>query len=320
MFVKKFEDLKKDMFEECGGKAAHLGEMTSLGLSVPPGFAVLGDSYYYNLKANNLEQKIAEIAATINYDDFADLEEKTAKIRELINAAPVPPEIEKEIVENYKQLSGAGEEALVAIRSSVAVKDSPVSSFPGMMDTFHFIRGAQNVVDKVREVWASVWSARGAFARYNKKLDYNKAVIAPTVQRMVNSEMAGVLFTMNPINGNADEIVVEGNWGLGETVVCGKCQSDMYIMTKNPITVKKKIIAKKYETYIQSEAGGAKWEDVPADKVALPTLTDNQIENLCRTALKIEKHYGVPQDIEWAYEKGKLYILQARTAKAGSVA
>ncbi len=145
----------------------------------------------------------------------------------------MPKEIEDEIVENYKRLSGE-EDAFVAVRSSVAVKDSPVSSFPGMMDTFHYIRGAKNVVEKVREVWASVWSGRAAFARHSKGLDYNKAVIAPTIQKMVNSESAGVLFTVNPISGSKDEIVVEANWGLGETVVCGRCQSDLYIMTKSP--------------------------------------------------------------------------------------
>jgi pyruvate,water dikinase len=316
MFVKSFEHLHKDMFEECGGKAAHLGELTSLQLSVPNGFAVLGDAYYQHLKVNNLTDRLNAVAVCINFDYFQDLEDKTRQIRELIIAAPVPPEIEQEIMENYVKLS-AKEEPFVAVRSSVAIKDSAVSSFPGMMDTFHYVQGAKNVVEKVKECWASVWSGRAAFARHSKGLDHHKAVIAPTVQLMVNSEVAGVLFTVNPITGEKNEIVIESNWGLGETVVCGRCQSDLYVMTKSPLTIKDKRIARKHETYIQAEGGGAKWAEVETARVSQPTLTEGQIEELCRTACLIEEHYGCHQDIEWAFEKGKLYILQARRAKAG---
>ena len=316
MFVKGFEQLGKDMFEECGGKAAHLGELTSLRLNVPNGFTVLGDAYYHHLTVNNLTERIDTLAAAINYDDFQDLEEKTRQIRELIVAVPMPSEIEREIIENYANLSTT-ENPFVAVRSSVAIKDSPVSSFPGMMDTFHYIQGATNVVEKTKECWASVWSGRAAFARHAKGLDYSKAVIAPTIQLMVNSEVAGVLFTVNPITGAKNEIVIESNWGLGETVVCGKCQSDFYVLTKSPVTIKDKRIARKHETYIQAEGGGAKWVEVAAEKVSQPTLAEGQVEELCRTACLIEEHYGCHQDIEWAFEKGKLYILQARRAKVG---
>lgn len=316
MFVKGFDQLNKDMFEECGGKAAHLGELTNLKLRVPNGFTVLGDAYYHHLKTNNLASSIDAIARSIEFDDFKDLENKTKQIRDLIVAAPVPSEIEREITEHYGKLSQTPNPS-VAVRSSVAVKESPVSSFPGMMDTFHYIRGADNVVEKVRECWASVWSARAAFARHSKGLDYTKAVIAPTIQLMVDSEVAGVLFTVNPITGAKDEIVIESNWGLGETVVCGKCQSDFYVLTKSPVKLKDKKIAKKYETYIQAEGGGAKWAEVAAEKVAQPTLSEAQLEELCRVACLIESHYGCHQDIEWAFEHGNLYVLQARKAKAG---
>jgi pyruvate,water dikinase len=318
VFVKKFEEINKDMFQECGGKAAHLGELTGLNLCVPRGFAVLGEAYFCHLRNSHLEEKIRKIATTINYEDFQDLEEKTRQIRALIIDAPMPPEIEKEITENYASLSGGeSQQPFVAVRSSVAVRDSPISSFPGMMDTFHYIRGAKNVVDKVRECWASVWSGRAAFARHSKGVEHTKAIIAPTVQLMVNSEVAGVLFTVNPISGAKDDIVIESNWGLGETVVCGKCQSDLYIMNKRPIKIRNKKIARKEQTFVQAKEGGAEWAPVEPDKVNKPTLTDEQIEELCKIACTIEDHYGCHQDIEWAYEKGNLYILQARRAKAG---
>ncbi len=358
MFIKGFEELRKEMFQDCGGKAAHLGELTSLNLNVPPGFSVLGNAYYHHLEVNDLQQRVSAMAAKLDFDDFQGLEAKCNEIRDLIIAAPVPAGISEEIVEYYGRLrpgemkpadTPEANEPFVAVRSSVAMKDSAVSSFPGMMDTFHYVRGAGNVVDKVKECWASVWSGRAAFARHQKGLDYNKAVIAPTIQLMVNAEIAGVLFTVNPITGSKNEIVVESNWGLGETVVCGRYHSDLYVLTKSPcfanptpaclaagkngtytyadggngtpnvcVTVAQKKIAHKHETYVQAAGGGAETVEVAPEKVNQATLTDKNVQELCRTVCLIEKHYGCHQDIEFAFEKDILYILQARTAKTGA--
>jgi len=208
------------------------------------------------------------------------------------------------------------ERSFVAVRSSVAIRDSAISSFPGLMDTYHYIKGAQNVVQKVKECWASVWSTRAAMTRHNKKLDHEKAVIAPTVQLMVNSEVAGVAFTMNPITKAKDEIMIESNWGLGETVVSGKTTSDLFIVDKNTGAIKSQTIANKEDSYVQAEGGGGKWIKQDPSKAKAPSLTPDMIKELCRVARIIEEHYGYPQDIEWAFEKGTLYILQARKARA----
>jgi pyruvate,water dikinase len=317
MFVKRFEEINKDMFRDCGGKASHLGELTSLGIRVPQGFCVVGDGFYHHVRANELEPRIRSIAQAINWDDFQDLETRTGQIRELIESAPMPSDVEKEIVETYGEFVSRNPEPFVAVRSSVAVKESQISSFPGMMDTYHYIRGSKNVAEKVKQCWASVWSGRGAFARHNKGIDDWKAVIAPIIQVMVDSESAGVAFTLNPITGSKDEIVIESNWGLGEAVVCGKCLCDFYLVTKEPFGVKQQRIAPKEQKYVQSPDGGAMWAKVEPDRVNAPTLTGEQIEELCKAALAIEGHYGYPQDVEWAFEKGRLYILQARRAKTG---
>ena len=317
MFVKRFEEINKDMFQECGGKAAHLGELTSLRLNVPNGFCVVAGAFDHHLKRNNLERQIETIAKSIHFDEMQDLEEKTKNIRSLIEKAYMPPEVEKEIVENYRTLSRDEKEPFVAIRSSVAIRDSQVSSFPGMMDTYHYIRGSREVIESVKKCWASVWSARGAFARHNKGIDHSKAIIAPTVQLMVNSDIAGVLFTLNPVSGAREEIVIESNWGLGESVVSGRCICDFYSTDKNEFKVKLKKIARKEQTFKQAKGGGAEWVNVEPEKVDKPTLSEGQVEELCRIACKIERHYGYPQDIEWAYEKGVPYILQARRAKTG---
>ena len=330
-FVKGFELLNKDMFEECGGKAAHLGELSKLNLNVPYGFSVLGDSFYHHLAANHLQEKVDEIAATLNVEDYAGLEKKTAEIRRLIVEAPVPKEIATQIADKYNNLSEA-KNPFVAVRSSVAIKGSPISSFPGLMDTFHYVKGAANVIEKVRECWASVWSGRAAFTRLVKGLEHNKAVIAPTIQLMVNSEIAGVLFTVNPINRSKEEIVIESNWGLGETVVSGRCSSDFYVLRKlcrdygtktcpecpnNSVALREEKIANKTETCIQAPGGGRQWVQNPTEKATRPTLNSAQLHELCCASCAIEEHYRYPQDLEWAFEKGKLYILQTRRAKIG---
>lgn len=315
MFIKTFKELRKDMYEECGGKAAHLGELTSLGLNVPAGYTVLGSAYYHHLEVNGLIEKIKAIATTIDFNTYEDAEQKTQVIRNMIVDAEMPPEIEKEIVEHYGMLPG-DKDPFVAVRSSVAMKNSAISSFPGLMDTYHYIKGAVQVVEKVKECWASVWSTRAAVTRHNKKLDHEKAVIAPTIQLMVNSEVAGVAFTINPIIKAQDEIMIESNWGLGETVVSGKATSDLYIVDKKTWEIKEKIIANKEHSYVQAAGGGGIWIDVEPSKAKAPTLTSEMVKELCRVARIIEDHYGYPQDIEWAFEKGQLYILQARKARA----
>jgi pyruvate,water dikinase len=314
-FAKRFEEINKEMVQECGGKAAHLGELTHLQLNVPKGFCVIGAAFNYHLRKNDLEEQIDAAAKRIHFEDLQDLEAKTEEIRSLIEKATMPGEIEKEIIENYRCLSQEEAEPFVAIRSSVAIKDSEISSFPGMMDTFHYIRGNKAVIENVKKCWASVWSARGSFARYNKGIEHSKAIIAPTIQLMVDSEISGVLFTVNPVSGEKEEIVIESNWGLGESVVCGKCLCDFYTADKKQFDIKVKRIARKEQTYRKAGGGGAEWVNVEPDKVQKPTLTDAQVEELCRIACRIEGHYGYPQDIEWAFEGGIPYILQARKAR-----
>jgi len=314
-FVRKFDDIDKNMYQQVGGKGAHLGELTSMGLNIPKGFCVVAKAFSHHLTSNNLDKQILNIAERINYEDFQDLEQKTNKIRLLIENAEMPLGTEKEITENYQCLSKEESEPFVAVRSSVAVKGTQISSFPGMMDTYHYIRGSREVIENVRRCFASVWSGRAAFARYRQGIEHTKVIIAPIVQLMVNSEMAGVLFTVNPVSGEREEIVIEANWGLGESVVSGKAISDLYIVDKKLCNVKQKRIASKEKAFVKAKGGGGIWVEVEPDMVNKPTLTEGQVQELCTTALAIEEHYGYPQDIEWAYEKNILYLLQARRAK-----
>ena len=312
-FIRKFSEINKDMVQECGGKASHLGELTGVGYNVPPGFCVTSAAFLYHLGENAIHSTIMDISKTINYEDVDDIEKKASKIRSLIEDAKLPLDLESEILEGYHNLAADGiPNPFVAIRSSVAIKDTNVSSFPGLMDTYHYIKGDEEIIEHVKKCWASVWSGRATFARNNKGIDHAKAIISPIVQTMINSDIAGIVFTANPVTSNREEMMIEANWGIGESVVSGKTQPDHYILEKNTLKVKSSIIAKKTKMIAKGKNGGREWFDIDPKNADIPTLSNAQIAELAKAAAAIEEHYDYPQDIEWAYMQDRLYILQTR--------
>lgn len=323
-YVKKFDAINKDMSQECGGKASHLGELTSLQLNVPKGFCVTAEAYNDHLKLNDLKGPMEEIIRGIDFEDFQDLEQKTEEIRSLIYNAEMSSEIQEEIIANYHGLLEGEPEPFVAVRSSVAVKDSPISSFPGMMDTYYYLRGAQTIIENVKRCWASVWSARAASTRKTKGVEHFKAIIAPIVQKMVNARTAGVMFTLNPLNGDRSKIVIEGSWGLGESVVSGALTPDQFVVDKVMREINERnIFPKPVECVFDPEKCEAVNREVAPDLQEKPCLEDGEIKELVGLAKRIEKHYGYPQDIEWAIEKDfpfpeNVHILQARAESVWS--
>ena len=323
-FVRKFDVINKDMFQECGGKASHLGELTSLKLNVPSGFCVLAEAFSNHLKRNNLDKPIMKIVQGINYDDFQGLEQKTGEIRSLIENAEMPPEIEEEIIENYQSLLEDEPEPFVAVRSSVAVRGSTISSFPGMMDTFHYLRGGGTIIANVKRCWASVWSARAASTRQKKGVEHSKAIIAPIVQNMVNSKAAGVMFTLNPANGDPSKVIIEGSWGLGESVVSGAVTPDKLVVDKVVLEINERTISpKNIECVYDPVKGEVVHADVAPDLQNKACLDDSEIKELVRIAKRIEEHYGCPQDIEWAIDRDfpfpeNIFILQSRAESVWS--
>ncbi|MCK4786408.1 MAG: hypothetical protein KAV87_21805 [Desulfobacteraceae bacterium] len=324
VFIRKFDAINKDMSQECGGKASHLGELTSLEFNVPRGFCVMANAFSSHLKNNRLDEPIEEIIRGIDYDDFLDLEQKTGKIRSLIETAGMPSEIEEEITGNYQGLLEDEPEPYVAVRSSVAVRESPISSFPGMMDTYYYLRGAPAIIENVKKCWASVWSARAASTRKTKGVEHSKVIIAPVIQKMVNSRTAGVMFTLNPLNGDRSKIVIEGSWGLGETVVSGAVTPDQFVVDKVMLEINERnIFLKNIECVFDPEKRKSVNSDVAPDLQNKPCLDDREIKELVALAKRIEKHYGCPQDIEWAIEKDvpfpeSIHILQARAESVWS--
>jgi pyruvate,water dikinase len=224
--------------------------------------------------------------------------------------------VKKEMSASIMEIVGA-DQAFVAVRSSVAVKGSQISSFPGMMDTFHYLRGEEEIIAHIKKCWASLWTSRAVYARHHQGIDHQLGIIAPVVQRMVHSEVAGVMFTANPVTGDRDEIVIEANWGLGESVVSGKSLNDFFVVDKKNLNEKtRKISRKTVMVDFDAEKGfGRKECPVPSDLAEEATLSAKQVLELSDTGVKIEELFQHPQDIEWAYEKGKLYFLQSRNIR-----
>ena len=322
MYVKPFREMSKKDSEEAGGKAANLSEMTQAGFRVPPGFCVTASSLEHLVVANGLQAKLDEIIASFDYEAYDDMEAKTAAIREMIAEAPIPDDLLAEIKSSIEELVGA-DDAFVAVRSSVSVRGQAISSFPGMMDTFHYLKGEEEIIHHIRMCWSSLWTMRAAYNRFHKQIDHHLGLIAPIVQKMVFSEMAGILFTANPISGSRDEIVIEANWGLGESVVSGKSMNDFFLIDKSTLAEKQRRIQRKtvWVTFDSEKGWGRKEEETPEELVLKATLSEADVHELCETGLKIEQLFGgFPQDIEWAVAGGEKYILQARNIRnlAGS--
>ncbi len=316
MFVKTFEEMTKKDTQEAGGKAANLSELTRGGFSVPPGFCVTSGSLPHLIDANGLQPAIDALIDTFDYEDYEGLEAKSGEIRQMISGAPIPADLLGEIKAAIAELV-SDPSTLVAVRSSVAVKGTAIASFPGMMDTYHYLRGEEEIIEHIRLCWASLWTSRATFDRHHKGIDHRMGLISPTVQRMVHSEVAGVLFTANPINGSRDEFVIESNWGLGESVVSGKSMNDFYVMKKDTLEPTVKKIGHKTVMFDLDRAKGYGRIEcpVPAEKSQAPTLADDQLSALGEVGRRVEALFGFPQDVEWAFEGGRLYILQSRNIK-----
>lgn len=318
-YVKRIENMTREEYQETGGKAAMLGELTRAGFNVPPGFCVTGKSLDYLIESNDLWPRIRAIVDEMNFDSYKDIESKAGSIRELIVAAPLPEDLHREIGQNIAAMrEETGKEPFVAVRSSVAVKGSTISSFPGMMDTYHFIKGEDQIVEYIRKCWASLFTDRAIYRRHQQNIPQDKGVIAPIVQRMVDADVAGVMFTANAVNGARDEMVIESNWGLGESLVSGEALADYFVVSRtDPPTVKQKHVAEKnIMVSIDREKGiGRKTYELSEELSKKCSLTDEQLMELAEMGARIEALFGVPQDIEWAYEEGQLFFLQSRKIK-----
>ncbi len=293
-----------------GGKGANLGELFRNEIPVPNGFVIDSKTYREFIERTGIKEKIEEILKDLNEEDTDTLSAVSQKIRELVESTPVPDDVAEEIEKAYKQLcEEEGSEVFVAVRSSATAEDLPDASFAGQQDTFLNVRG-KDLLQKVRKCWSSLYTPRAIYYRVQKGFRHEDVSIAVVVQKMVNSEKSGVLFTSHPVTGEPVTII-EAVFGLGEAIVSGRVTPDTYVFDRKSrkiidikIGEKSMMITKKRGKTVEIELD----EKKSKEKV----LSDEEILKLVEIGEVIEDHYGTPQDVEWAIEKGEIYIVQSR--------
>ena len=317
-----FENLRKDDVPIVGGKNASLGEMISAGMPVPPGFAITAFAYEKFIEETGIAEKIYKIIkeTVTDLNDPKQYDIASKKIRELIEKSSMSKELESAIKSAYKELNKRLnlKDAFVAVRSSATAEDLPDASFAGQQETYLNVKGIDDLLDKVVKCWSSLFTPRAIFYRNEKGFAHEKVFISVGIQKMVNSRTAGVMFTINPVTGDNDEIVIEGNFGLGETVVSGIVNPDDIVVDKKTLKIKSVRLARKTIQYIRDpNTGKTVHLDVPEEKQKEPCLDDEEILKLAEHANLIEQHYGKAMDIEWAIDKDlsfpkNIFIVQAR--------
>ncbi|HMK45515.1 MAG TPA: phosphoenolpyruvate synthase [Methanocella sp.] len=319
------EDVHNTDIPIVGGKGASLGEMINAQLPVPRGFVVTAQAFRKFIDDAGIADKLFK-GLEINVDDQKELMKAEAFAKAMINAQPMPADLTKEISIAYDTLcKREGEEIYVAARSSATAEDLPEASFAGQQETFLNVRGKEDLLKSVQHCWASLYGARAIYYREKQKFPHDQVNIAVVVQKMVDADAAGVMFTRHPTTGDDIEII-EAAWGLGESVVSGSVSPDNYEVRRGKL-VKKKIATKQIMIIRDPKTRKTKRIDVSEDRKNAQVLTEDEINRLAKLGTIVEEHYGKPQDIEWAIQKSEIYLLQSRPittiqkreAKSGSV-
>jgi len=311
--VKWFKELDITSIAEAGGKGANLGEMTKAGLPVPPGFVVTADAYQHFIKESGLADKIKRRLTTLDIDNNIQLRRKAKEIQRLVKQAKVPTQIRDDVIKAYRKLSqqdGVNAQ-FVAVRSSATKEDSDTASFAGMNATYLNVKGEDALIQKLQECWASIYGARVIFYRAKKGFSA-EPVIAVIVQKMVNSDKAGVMFTANPATNDPRSLVIEAAFGLGEVVVGGSVTPDLYVVDKDTLQVKDVQVGHKNFKIVRSQDGDNEFITLSANEAKTRVLNNKEVIEIAKLGLQDEKHYGSPQDTEWAIETNQKYLVQSR--------
>ncbi|MGD8565082.1 MAG: phosphoenolpyruvate synthase [Candidatus Bathyarchaeota archaeon] len=317
-----FEELAKTDIPLVGGKNANLGEMINKGVPIPPGFAITAYSYKTFINesgiSGNIHRIIEETITDLN--DPKQYDKASKKIRQLIESTSMPDSIKGAIEVAYAKLCERLNEkkVLVAVRSSATAEDLPDASFAGQQETYLNIEGIEGILEKTVKCWSSLFTPRAIFYRNEKGFDHREVLISVGIQKMVNAKTAGVMFTINPVTGASEQIVIEGNYGLGEAVVSGAVTPDDFVVDKHSMKIVERRIAKKTLQHVRdTKTGGTVQTEVTLEKQEQPCLNDEEIIKLAELGKQIELSYGKPQDIEWAIDQDlkfpdNIFIVQSR--------
>ncbi|MDE3131689.1 MAG: phosphoenolpyruvate synthase, partial [Acidobacteriota bacterium] len=311
--VKTFAQLRVTDVSYAGGKGANLGELTSAGIPVPPGFVIGAPAYGAFCEETGLRDRLHTALEGVDEEDTAALEAAAAAARDALEASPMPEWLELSIRSAYEQLCGADGEVPVAVRSSATAEDTEAASFAGMNETFLNVRGAAAVIEAVRRCWRSLFGTRTVYYRASRGFDQAGMDIAVVVQRQIASTRSGVMFTADPSTGDLGKLVIEGSFGLGEAVVSGAVSPDRYIVNKATLGVVAREVHNKELVIEPSSDGGTSTRPTTEQEAHQAVLSDGEVIAVAGLGRTIEQHYRSPQDTEWTFDPaGKLWILQSR--------
>ena len=296
-----------------GGKGGSLGELTRAGIEVPPGFVVKTGAFERFVQALEAEAPLRAQVEHLDPNDLDTVGARTAAVRARLENSPLPDDVRDEILAAHAELCGDLPDAPVAVRSSATTEDAEDASFAGLQDTYLWVLGGDQVLHMVRSCWASLYSVESVCYRRKHGLPEGGVAMGVVIQRMVDARCAGVMFTRSPTTGDRSVLAIEGAWGLGSAVVSGEVTPDRWVVAKLTGEISVRDISDKHIEQLPKPGGGIHDVEVPADRRTAPCLRDDELQALRDVGRKAERHYGRPQDIEWAIDRsGKLLLLQSR--------
>ena len=304
-FIRAFKQISKQDVNSAGGKGASLGEMTQAKIPVPDGFVILSETFEEFIKDNDLNIEIDSILSKVNTEDINTIEQASEKIQALIINSEMSKNIEKEILNYFEKLNCE----FVAVRSSATSEDSASAAWAGQLDTY-LNTTKNNLLENVKKCWASLFTPRAIFYRFEQKLDKEKVSVAVVVQKMIDSEKSGIAFSVHPVTQDRNQLIIEAGFGLGEAVVSGQITPDSYVVRKKELEIVDVNVNEQSRGLFRKEFGGNEWRELENGDEQV--LSEEKIVELSELIVRIENHYGFPCDIEWAYEKGEFYITQSR--------
>lgn len=306
-FVKNFEELSEDYLSAAGGKGASLAKMISSGINVPSGFVVLSDSFADFLSKNHLDAEITSTLHSVSHNEIHTINNASKKIQSLIIDAEIPLNIVADIKNSFDALGAK----YVAVRSSATAEDSKDAAWAGQLESY-LNTTEEKLFENIKKCWASLFSTRAIFYRFEKKMRNIDIKIAVIVQRMLESEKSGIAFSVHPITENKNQLIIEAGFGLGEAIVSGQTTPDSYTIEKQPLQIIDKYTKTHTKGLYRSEKGGNEWRPIPERYNLGQVLTDDEIIKLSKEIINTENIFGFPCDIEWALSQNFFYLLQSR--------
>ncbi len=306
-FVRNFTQISKNDVALAGGKGASLGEMTQAGISVPPGFVVFSTAFDHFITTANIKADIDAILHKVNHQEIHTVDAASEQIKAIILRQEMPKVIADPVMKFFRDLGAK----YVAVRSSATAEDSSSAAWAGQLDTF-LNTTEKEVLEKVKHCWASLFTPRAIFYRFEKGLHDQQISVAVVIQKMINSDISGIAFSVHPVTQDRNQLIIEAGFGLGESIVSGQITPDGYVVEKTAWTIVDLNVSEQSKGLYRDPKGGNEWRDFSSEEGGKQKLSGKQIIELAQLVVKIEKHYGFPVDIEWAVEGNTFYITQSR--------